>query len=64
MARTHVVDWTDLPDVVEFADELGYGMVVVKYDDRNNYNITHLVREDLWLRDGVKLIYSTGMEPT
>jgi hypothetical protein len=53
-----------LPDVVEFADELGYGMVVVKYDDRNNYNITHLVREDLWLRDGVKLIYSTGMEPT
>lgn len=35
------LDWTDLKAVIKYANRLGPGNVVVKYPDRNNYNITH-----------------------
>lgn len=39
------IDWTDLPAVIKLVNKLGPGQVVIKYSDRDNYNITHVERE-------------------
>lgn len=33
-------DWTDLEAVKRLADKMGPGNFVIKYPDRDNYNIT------------------------
>lgn len=53
-------DYTSLEAVVELAKRLGPGMVVIKHDGRNNYNITHKSRRDRWDLPYVTVVYDTG----
>lgn len=52
-------DYTDLKQVKALADRMGPGLVVVKWKDRPNYNITHAARRDRWDRPGVKALHFT-----
>lgn len=52
------VDFTNLDAVKECADRLGKGMSVIKYPERNNYNITHTSREPSLPQD-VEILYRT-----
>lgn len=38
---SHAVDWQDQTKVCEYADGLGYGLVVYKHPNRLQYNICH-----------------------
>lgn len=42
------VNWHDLAAVKSYAQKLGKGMTVYKKSSRNNYNITHTSRTDLY----------------
>lgn len=42
MAKT---DWTSLKSVIAYAETLGKGQSVVKYESRPNYNIMHTENE-------------------
>lgn len=53
------VDWKNLNQVKNLAKSFGPGMLVVKHDDRPNYNITHAERVDLWDKPSVKVLYRT-----
>ena len=53
------IDWTDINAVIAVAKQLGPGMIVVKHDTRENYNITHTSRDDLWNKRGVTVIHTT-----
>ena len=46
-------DWTSLESVKEAAKKLGKGQVVYKNPARNNYNITHATRTDVYKREWV-----------
>lgn len=50
------IDWCDKEQVIAYAKKLGTGMSVIKYPDRNNYNITHTERA---VKLGVHIIYKT-----
>lgn len=52
-------DWKNLESVKALARKFGTGMLVVKHDDRPNYNITHAARRDLWDKPTVKVLYKT-----
>ena len=54
------VDYTDYSAVCAYADSLGKGNLVVKYDDIPNFNIVHRSRRDLWDVEGCKVKFSTG----
>lgn len=57
-AALRKVDWNDLDSVKDYAEKLGPGMVVIKHPDRNNYNITHASRTDLY--DPSWVVHETG----
>lgn len=57
------VDWKDLKSVIAAAERLGPGMLVVKHPGRDNYNITHAERRDLWFKPGVQVLHSTDPCP-
>ena len=52
------IDWTDLEQVKELARKLGPGMMVIKSQKRNQFNITHAERE-FFLPHGTIVIYKT-----
>lgn len=47
------VNWTDKQSVIAYAKRLGKGMIVIKRPDRDNYNITHAERADLYQKEWV-----------
>ena len=51
------MDWTKLAAVIAAAKKMGSGHVVVKHDNRPNYNITHAERTDLYMKSGVTVLY-------
>jgi len=53
------VDWHDLRQVIMYAKPLGKGQLVVKHASRDNYNITHATRSDLWNKPTVTVMYRT-----
>ena len=50
------IDWTNFEAVCKLADKLGRGMVVVKYKERVNYNITHATRA---IEKDITILYRT-----
>lgn len=52
------IDWTDLEQVKELARKLGPGMMVIKSQKRNQFNITHAERE-FDLPEDTLIIYKT-----
>lgn len=53
------INWCDLDAVIALAESFGPGHLVVKHADRDNYNITHEERTDLWFKPGVQVLHST-----
>ena len=53
------VDYTDKAAVLKLAQNMGKGMTVYKHPARNNYNITHTSRKDLWGIDGAVVVTHT-----
>lgn len=53
------IDWTNREAVIAAANHFGPGMLVVKHQDRANFNITHAARPDLWDKPGVEVIHKT-----
>lgn len=53
------IDWQNLESVKALARKFGSGQLVVKHDDRPNYNITHASRPDLWDKPTVKVLFRT-----
>lgn len=52
------IDWHNKEAVIAYAMKFGIGMTVYKRPDRNNYNITHTARTDLYEPEWV--IYQTA----
>ena len=52
-------DYCDLKQVIALANRMGPGMVVIKHDSRDNYNITHTERRDRWNIPGVVVCHRT-----
>lgn len=51
------IDWRNKEQVIAYAKKLGAGMSVIKYPNRDNYNITHTERADILF--GVTIVYQT-----
>lgn len=53
------IDWNNKEQVITYAKRLGSGMTVIRVAGRNNYNITHTSRKDLWDKPDVTVVYQT-----
>lgn len=53
---TFKLNWKDLNEVIDACREMP-GCIVVKHEDRDNYNITHLARRDRWDLPGVEVLW-------
>lgn len=58
-----VVNWHNLESVKSFADKFGPGQLVIRHDDRSNFNIVHAARRDRWDRKGVTVWYASKGTP-
>lgn len=60
------INWKDKQAVCDYARDLALAsklpMLVVKYDGRNNYNIMHKSRRDLWDRHDVTVVYEAHVK--
>lgn len=54
------INWQDKQEVIEVAEVYGAGMVVIKVKGRENYNIVHSSRKDLYMKAGVQVIHRTA----
>jgi len=52
-------DYTDVNAVIALAKRFGKGMTVYKHPGRQNYNITHTSRRDLWAIPGAVVAYQS-----
>lgn len=53
MTNMFKLDWNNKEVVINFAKSMGKGMTVFKREGRDNYNITHTERTDLYSEDEV-----------
>ncbi|CRY10863.1 hypothetical protein [Yersinia enterocolitica] len=53
------INWKDKNEVIAVAGVYGAGMVVIKIKGRDNYNIVHASRKDLYMKSGVQIIHRT-----
>lgn len=52
-------DWNDLASVIAYARRLGAGMIVLRYPERANFNITHAERERVCMDKGAQILHRT-----
>lgn len=53
------IDWRNLDQVIALAKSFGKGQTVKHQEGRDNYNICHTSRRDLWDKAGVTVFYQS-----
>lgn len=61
MARVAMpkMDWNNREQVIAFAKKLGQWQTVYKNKHRENYNITHTARPDMWKHIDNVVVFQT-----